>query len=67
MQLTDKLQHLPMTLQLHSPQPNEEPVHNTMQTYINTLIATQTEANLTTTMLQDIPIFNGQDSSKLEH
>ena len=37
-----------------------------MQAYMDTLHATQREANLTMTMLQDIPTFNGQDSSKLE-
>ena len=30
------------------------------------LHATQRESNLTITMLQDIPTFDGQDSSKLE-
>ena len=29
--------------------------------------ATERESNLTTTMLQDIPTFDGQDSSKLEN
>ena len=65
--LTDKLQHLKMTLQQHSaPQPNEEPVHKTMHTYTDTLHATQRESNLTTTMLQDITTFDGQDSLKLQ-
>ena len=55
MQLTDKLQHLTMMLQLHSaPQPNEEPVHKTMQAYMDASGTIQREANLTTTMLQDI-------------
>ena len=66
-QLTDKLQHLTMMLQLHlAPQPSEESVHRTTQAYIDTLCATQRESNLTMTMLQDIPTFDGQDSSKLE-
>ena len=54
MQLKDRLQPLTMTLQ---PQPNpraKEPIHTTMQ------------ANITMTLLQDIPKFNRQDSSKLE-
>ena len=64
-QLTDTLKHLTMMLQSHSvPQPPEEPVHKTVQAYTDTLHATQ--ANLTITMLQDIPTFYGQDSSKLE-
>ena len=33
---------------------------------MHTLCTTQGESNLTTTMLQDIPTFGGQDSSKLE-
>ena len=37
-----------------------------MQAYTDTLHATQRESNLTTAMLQDIPTFDGQDSSKLE-
>ena len=59
-QLTDKLQHVTMALQpvLES---CEEPVHETMQAYTCTLCTTQRESNLTTTMLQDIPTFDGQD------
>ena len=38
-----------------------------MQAYTDTLHATQRESNLTTAMLQDIPTFYGQDTSKLEH
>ena len=60
LQLTDKLQHLTMMLQ-PVPLPSEVPVHKTMQAY--TLHTTQRESNLTTTMLQDIPTFDGQDSS----
>ena len=37
-----------------------------MQSYIGTLHPTQRESNLTITMLQDIPTFDGQESSKLE-
>ena len=33
---------------------------------MDTLHAYQRESNLTTTMLQDIPTFDGQDSSKLD-
>ena len=66
-QLTDKLQHLTMMLQPHpTPKPNQEPMHKTMQTYTATLHATQREANLTMTKLQDIPTFDGQHSSRLE-
>ena len=42
MQLTDKLQHLTMMLQPHlTHQSNEEPMHKTMQAYMNTLHTTQ--------------------------
>ena len=65
--LTDKLQHLTMMLQPHlAPQSSKEPVENTMQVYTDILQATQRELKLTITMLQDIPLFDGQDSSKLE-
>ena len=37
-----------------------------MQAYTDTLHTTQRESNLTMTMLQDIPAFDEQDSSKLE-
>ena len=67
MQLTDKLQHLTMMLKPHpTPNSNEELVHKSMQAYMDTLHATHREANLTMTMLQEIPTFDGQDSSKLE-
>ena len=41
-------------------------MHKTMLAYTDTLCATQREINLTTTMLQDTPTFDGHDSSKLE-
>ena len=47
-------------------QSSEEPVHKTMQVYTDTLCTRLGESNLTMTMLQDIPTFDGQDSSKLE-
>ena len=65
LQLTDKLQHLTMVLQ-PAPQSSEEPVHKTMEAYMDTLCTTQRESNLSTTMIQDIPTFDGQDSSHLE-
>ena len=56
-----------MTLQPHPTcQPKEDPVHTTMQVYTDTLHAIQREANFTTSLLEDIPTFDGQDSSKLE-
>ena len=59
LQLTDKLQHLTMVLQL-APQSSEEPVHKTMQVYTDSLHAMQRKSNLTTTMLQDIPHWMGR-------
>ena len=49
MQLTDKLHHLTMMLQLHpNPLPNEEPVHKTMQATTQTYATIpQTGAGLT--------------------
>ena len=41
-------------------------MHKTIQAYTDTLHAMQRESNLTMTMLQDIPTFDGQDSSKLD-
>ena len=41
-------------------------MHKTMQAYTDTLHATQREANLTMSLLQYIPTFDGQDSSNLE-
>ena len=65
-QLTDELPHLSMMIQLLSaPQHSKEPVHKTFQVCMDTLCATQRESNFTITMLQDIPTFDGQDSSKL--
>ena len=49
-----------------APQSSEEPVPKTMQAYTDTLCATQRESNLTTTMLQDIPTFDRQDSLELK-
>ena len=49
-----------------APQSSEEPVHKKIQVYMNILHTTQRESNLITTMLQDIPTFDGQDYSKLE-
>ena len=66
-QFTDRLKHLTVILQPHpTPWHKEEPVHTSMQAYTDTLHATHREANLTMSLLQDITMFNGQDSSKLE-
>ena len=49
-----------------APQPSQESEHKTMQAYTDTMQATERELNLFMTMLQDIPLFDEQDSSKLE-
>ena len=41
-------------------------MHTTMQVYADTLCVIWREANITTTLLQDIPMFEGQYSSKLQ-
>ena len=65
-QLTDKLQHLTMILQPHpTTHPIEEPMHK-LSRLTDTLCTTQREANLTMTMLQESPTFDGQDSWKLK-
>ena len=48
------------------PEPNKEPICPTMQASTDTLHATQREANLTTSSLKDIPMFDGQDYGNLE-
>ena len=54
-QLAEGLWHLAVELWIClNPQPKEEPMHTTMQ------------ANITMTLLQDIPTLAGEDSSKLE-
>ena len=66
-QLTNKLQQLTLTLQLHpTPRPLEEPLHTAMQKCTDTLYTTQWQTNLTTSLLQDTSTFDGQDSTKLE-
>ena len=67
MQLTDKLHHLTMTVLPHqTPSLERNQYTHLLQSCTDTLCATQGEANLTTPLLQDIPTFDGQDSSKLE-
>ena len=66
-QLTDRLQHLSMTLQPHPiPKPKEEPIHTTVQVHMDTLHATERERQISQHLYsQDIPTFHGKDSSKL--
>ena len=66
MQLTDKLQHLNMMLQPHSASSLVRHQYTKPCRHIQTPSVQHRESNLNTTMLQDIPTFDGQDSSKLE-
>ena len=42
------------------------PIENVLDTYTETLCTAQKKTSLESTLLQDIPILNGQDSSQLE-
>ena len=63
-----ELQNLSPTLraQLTSTPAPTEPCGEVICQYMDTLCTTQKQTNLTNTMLQDIAIFNGQDSTNLE-
>ena len=60
-QLEQKLNQL--TLTLHPP---SEPIEEVLDNYTNTLCNAQKKTSLESSLLQDIPTFNGQDSSQLE-
>ena len=44
----------------------DKPIHIEIQQYTDTLCVTQRQMNLTTSLLQDIHTFHGQDTTKLE-
>ena len=52
-------------LQQHPPAP-AEPLGELIQQYTDTLCTTQKQSNLMNSLLQDIPVFNEHDSTKLE-
>ena len=52
-----------LTLALHH---QNTPIENVLDRYTETLITVQKKTSLESTLLQDIPILNGQDSSQLE-
>ena len=58
-----KLNRLALTLFLSAPL---EPLEEVLQQYTNTLCAAQKKVSFVNTLLQDIMIFNGNDSSQLE-
>ena len=60
-QLEQRLNRL--TLTLH---PSSDPIKQVLGKYIKTLCTTQKKTSLESSLLQDIPTLNGQDSSQLE-
>ena len=52
-----------LTLALHC---QNTPIENVLDRYTKTLCAVQKKTSLESSLLQDIPILNGQDSSQLE-
>ena len=58
--LEQKLNQLAMT---HHPP--TEPIGGVLNKYTNTLCTTQKKTSLESSLLQDIPILNGNDSSQL--
>ena len=60
-EIEQRLSNLSLTLcQQHSP------IENVLDWYTETLCTAQKKTSLENTLLQDIPILNGQDSSQLE-
>ena len=53
------------SIAIHPPAPTE-PLGELIQHYTNTLCSAQKQSNLTTSLLQDIPIFNEHDTTHLE-
>ena len=67
------LDHIQCELQnlfiaIHQPQPPApaEPLGELIHQYADTLCSTQKQSNITNSLLQDIPVFNEHDSTKLE-
>ena len=58
-----ELQRLSIALYLSAPL---EPLDDVLQQYTETLCSTQKQTNFQNTLIQDIPIFNGNDSTQLE-
>ena len=54
-----------LSISLNSSAPTE-PLGEVIQLYMNTLCSAQKQTNLTNSLLQDIPIFNGHDNMHLE-
>ena len=64
--IQQELQNL--SIAIHQPQPPApaEPLREVLCQYTDTLCSTQKQSNLTNSLMQDIPIFNEHDSTKLE-
>ena len=60
-QLEQKLNQLTITLW-----PPSEPIEEVLDKYTDTLCTAQKKTSLESSLLQDIPVLNGQDSSQLE-
>ena len=58
-----KLQRLSIAL---CPSAPPEPLNNVLKQYTDTLCSAQKQTNFTNTLIQDIPVFNGKDSTQLE-
>ena len=54
-----------LSIMLHPPA-HTEPLREVIWHYMNTLCSAQKQTNLTTFLLQDIPVFNGCDTTHLE-
>ena len=66
----EALHHLEHELQRLSialcPSAPPEPLNDVLKQYTDTLCSVQKQTNFTNTLIQDIPIFNGNDSMQLE-
>ena len=60
-ELEQRLNRLTLTLCC-----SDDPIENVLDRYTKTLCTTQKKMSLESSLLQDIPILNGQDSSQLE-
>ena len=70
-QPTEALHHIEHELQrlsiAHCPSALLEPLDNVLQQYTETLCSATKQTTFTNTLIQDIPTFNGSDSTQLEN
>ena len=62
---TCRMQITLLSISLNPPAPTE-PLGEVIRHYMNTLCSTQKQTNLTNSLLQDIYVFNGHDTTQLE-